>query len=734
MSHKDIQILKMRYLSGPNIWTYRSVIEAWVDLGELGQFPSNLIPGFYERLTTWLPGLVEHRCGIGERGGFLMRLKDGTWAGHIMEHVALELQTLAGLETGFGKARETSTSGIYKVVIRAAQEEVGRQSLLLAKDLVMSAINDEPYDLKSTVKHMKKLVDKLCLGPSTNCIVEAAVARRIPNIRLTEGNLVQLGYGNKQRRIWTAESDHTSAIAENISSDKDLTKQLLQNCGIPVPEGSLIKSPEEAWSVAQDIGLPVVIKPTDNNNGYGVSLGLNTEEGVKAAFHIADAAGSEVLVERYILGDEHRLLVVGNHLVAATKGETVFIVGDGTHTVAELIELQINSDPRRGREDHFPMDIIRIHENPQDLLQIESQGVKPDTVLEVKRQIVVKRDGNLNNDVTDLVHPEVAAAVCLAARVVGLDIAGVDLVTQDISKPLQDQGGAIVEVNAGPGLLMHLKPLTGKPRPVGQAIIDHLFSKKENGRIPIVGVLGSTQTNLLSHLITWLVHLSGLRVGLACEDGLYMDQRRVQAVDARDYSIGERLLINRTLQAAVFQTSPWHILQDGLPYDRCLVGVVTDMNRQAWDLDEHDIHDEEKFKNVMRTQVDLVLSEGVCVLNAQDEKVLDLAQYSDGEVILYATDPSIEAIQQNRSQGRRSVYFRDGHVVLARGDQETLLFHLDFPPIAARIKQDGFQLETILAGVACAWAMDIAPLLIRAGLKNFGQKPTAAPQEVRTLA
>ncbi len=732
MSHPDIQILKMRYLSGPNIWTYRSVIEAWVDLGELEQFPSNLIPGFYERLTEWLPGLVEHRCGIGERGGFLMRLKDGTWAGHIMEHVALELQTLAGLETGFGKARETSTSGIYKVVIRAAQEEVGRQSLLMAKDLVMAAINDLPFDMASNVKQMKRLVDKLCLGPSTNCIVEAAVARRIPSIRLTEGNLVQLGYGKKQRRIWTAESDHTSAIAENISSDKDLTKQLLQNCGIPVPEGSLVNSPEEAWSVAQEIGLPVVIKPTDNNNGIGVSLGLKTEEGVKAAYHIADAAGSEVLVERYILGDEHRLLVVGNHLVAATKGETVSVIGDGVHTVSELIELQINSDPRRGREDHFPMDIIRLHENPQDLLQIESQGVKPDTVIEAKREIIVKRDGNLNNDVTDLVHPEVAAAVCLAARVVGLDIAGIDLVAQDISRPLSEQGAAIVEVNAGPGLLMHLKPLTGKPRPVGQAIIDHLFHKKENGRIPIVGVLGSTQTTLLSHLITWLVHLSGLRVGLACEEGLFMDQRKVQSQDAREYSIGERLLINRTLEAAVFQTSPWHILQDGLPYDRCLVGVVTDMNREAWDLDEHDIHDEEKFKNVCRTQIDLVLSEGVSVLNAEDEKVLELAKYSDGEVILYSTDSSIEAIQQNRAQGRRSVYFRDGHVVLARGDQETLLFHLEFPPIAVRIQQDGFQLQTILAGVACAWALDIAPLLIRAGLKNFGQTTNAVPQEVRT--
>ena len=735
MSHPDIQILRMRYLRGPNIWTYRSVIEAWVDIGVLEDFPSNLIPGFYERLTTWLPGLIEHRCGIGERGGFLMRLKDGTWAGHVMEHVALELQTLSGLETGFGKARETTTRGVYKVIIYAVQEKVGEQSLLLAQKLVMAAINDTPFDLQAHLDDLKDTVDEYCLGPSTGCIVEAANERRIPTIRLTEGNLVQLGYGAKQRRIWTAETDRTSAISESISSDKDLTKQLLKHCGIPVPQGTLVNNADDAWTSSQEIGLPVVVKPSDANRGRGVSLGLKNEANIRAAFDIASLYGTEVLVERYVQGDEHRLLVVGDKVVAAAKGETAYITGDGKHTVEELIELQINSDPRRGPTEDYPLNSVRLKDHPQAVLQIESQGYNAKSVLEVGTAIIVQRNGNMNNDVTDLIHPEVAATVCLAARVVGLDIAGIDLVAQDISKPLNEQDAAIVEVNAGPGLLMHLKPLNGQARPVGRSIVDHLFANNENGRIPIVGVLGSIQTNLLSHLIAWFLHLSGKRVGLACDEGLYMDQRKVESTDARDYAIGERLLINRTLEAAVFQTSPWHICQDGLPYDRCLAGVVTDMKREVWDLSDHDISSDEKFKSVMRTQIDLVLTNGVSVLNAEDPAVVDLAQYSDGDVIFYSTDPDNEVMKAHRAEGRRNVYYRDGHVVLARGDQETLLFHLDFPPIAMRIKQDGFNLSTLLAGVACGWALDIAPLLIRAGLKNFGQKNSISPPlDIRTLA
>ena len=353
-------IRTMTHLRGPNVWTYRPVIEAIVDIGELEDFPSNTLPGFYERLTGWLPGLIEHRCSVGRRGGFLMRLRDGTWPGHILEHVALELQTQAGMKTGFGKARMTHERGVYKVVIRTRDEAVGRAALESARDLVMAAINDTPYDIGATIAKLTDMVDRRCLGPSTACIVDAATERGIPHIRLNDGNLVQLGQGAAQRRIWTAETDRTSAIAEGISRDKDLTKQLLSAAGVPVPEGQTVESADDAWEAAESIGLPVVVKPSDGNHARGVSLNLKTEQEVRDAFVAAEKEGSEVLVERFLPGHEHRLLVVGGKVVAATRGEITRISGDGKSTVAELVRTNVNTDPRRGEEEQFPLDVVRM--------------------------------------------------------------------------------------------------------------------------------------------------------------------------------------------------------------------------------------------------------------------------------------------------------------------------------------------------------------------------------------
>ena len=724
MAFKDIQILRMDYLRGPNIWTYRPIIEALIDLGEMEDHPSNKIDGFNDRLNAWLPGLVEHHCGVGHRGGFLTRLVGGTWMGHIMEHVSIELQLLAGARAEFGKAREISKRGIYKVVFRTEHEELGRASFLAAREIVMAAANNQPHDIAATVDRLKKIADLRCLGPSTACIVDAAVERKTPFIRLTEGNLVQLGYGSKQRRIWTAETDRTSAIAESISSDKDLTKRLLTQCGIPVPEGQIVKTADEAWEAAQDIGLPVVVKPLDGNRGWGVSLDVNTEEGVRTAYVAAEKEGSEVLIERYVRGDEHRVLVVGDRVVAAVRGETATITGDGVSTVEQLIESQINTDPRRGIAEGFPLDLIRLDtpRGEMSLLQIQRQGLEPHSVPEKDRIVVVQRNGNLSNDVTDLVHPEVAAVATLAARVVGLDIAGIDIVTQDISRPLEETQGAIIEVNAGPGLLMHVKPAVGQPRPVGKAIVEHLFGPNESGRIPVVGIVGSQQTTALAQLVAWLLHLSGKRTGLACKDGLYMDQHHLGKYDARSFEASERLLINRALDAAVFETTPAHILNEGLAYDRCLVGVVTNMpDTDAALIDKHDIQTADQMRTVIRTQVDLVLPEGAAVLNADEEAVTTLAELSDGEVVYYAKSQDNATVAAHLQQGGRAVFCKDGHVTLARGDQETQLFHLDLELIA-RLLKDGLQISTLLAAVAAAWSLDIAPLLIRAGLKNFGQQ------------
>jgi cyanophycin synthetase len=726
---EDIQLQRINFLRGPNIWTYRPVLEVWLDLGALEDFPSNLIPGLTDRLLAALPALGEHHCGVGEKGGFLQRLQEGTWAGHILEHVVIELLNLADMPTGFGQTRSTSKHGVYRMVFRARDEQVARQALEEGHRLLMCAINDIPFDSSAAVKRLRDRVEACYLGPSTASIVAAAADRHIPHMRLNGGNLVQLGYGARQRRIWTAETDLTSAIAEGIAREKDLTKSLLKACGVPVPEGVVVDSPEAAWDAAQDIGLPVVVKPTDGNHGRGVSLDLNNEADIKAAFPVADAEGSEVMVEQYIRGQEHRLLVVGGKVVAAAKGETASVVADGHSTLRALIDAQINSDPRRGDAEDFPLSLIRPEEEGAVMLELQRQGLTPESVPEAGRQVMVVRNGNLAIDCTDDVHPEVAHIASLAARMVGLDIAGIDLVAQDISKPLQDQGGAVVEVNAGPGLLMHLKPAEGQPRPVGRAIVDHLFAPTladngdNPGRIPIVGVAGTQDTNVISRLVAWLMNLGGHHVGLACRDGLFLNRRRVERGSNAHFEAGRRLLINRSVDAAVFENSAESILRDGLAYDRCMVGVVTDFQLPERDrsaLAHFDVLDADQLFKVLRTQIDVVLPEGTAVLNGTDPQVADLARLCDGGVIFYGLSDKLPALVSQRAQGARVVFQRGAHVVLATGNDELLL-----PELAQRASGKNnaettpLPLEALLASVAVAWALGMAPDLIAAGIDTF---------------
>jgi cyanophycin synthetase len=718
MGNNDMKFLRIMSLRGPNIWTYRPALEVWVDIGALEDSPSNTIPGFYERLTSWLPALSEHHCGVGEKGGFLLRLREGTWAGHILEHVTIELQNLAGMQTGFGKARETSTRGVYKVVVRARHEEVSRACLLAARDLVMAAIENRPFDVSATVAHLRELADKHLLGPSTACIVDAAIERKIPSIRLTEGNLVQLGYGARQRRIWTAETDQTSAIAESIASDKDLAKSLLRICGVPVPEGRVAESPADAWEAAQEIGVPVVVKPSDGNHGRGVFTNLTAREEIEAAYKLADAEGSEVLVERFIRGTEHRLLVVAGRVVAAARGETAVVVGDGRSTVVELIDSQLNSDPLRGEAEEFPLDVIRLDSNPVASLEVARQGFAPDSIPPAGKEVLVLRSGNVAFDVTDRVHPGVAATAALAARIVGLDIAGIDLVAEDISRPLGEQRGAIVEVNAGPGLLMHLKPASGEPRPIGRAIVDSLFPADQDGRFPIVGVTGTHGKTVVARIVAHLLHLSGRYVGLASSDGLYLDQRQVEKGDCATWGAAHKVLINRAVDAAVFESGSRAILSEGLAYDRCQVAVVTNLD-PAVRLREFYIETAEQMFNVLRTLVDVVLPEGAAVLNAADPLVAQMALLCDGDVIFFGPDAELPAIVEHRAQGKRAVLVRAGRMVLATGRDEFVLAEMATIPLAAA-GEEVFLVENVLAAVGAAWALGISHDLIRAGIQTFG--------------
>lgn len=719
----NIDILRVSHLRGPNIWTYRPVIEAWVDIGVLEDQPSNTIPGFFERLTALLPGLIEHECSPGVRGGFLQRLQEGTWAAHILEHVCLELQNLAGMRTGFGKARSTSKPGVYKIAFRTRHEAVGRAALQTGRSLLLAAIQDQPFDMAKAVEDLTEMVDDLCLGPSTAHIVDAATARRIPSIRLTSGNLVQLGYGNAQRRIWTAETDQTSAIAEEIAGDKDLTKALLKSCGVPVPEGELVRSADAAWEAAQDIGVPVVLKPYDGNHGRGVSLDLRTETEVHAAYELAyrKGDGSAVIVEQYIPGNEHRLLIVGKKMVAAAAGETLWITGDGVHTIDQLADLQVNTDPRRGTGEEFPLNALIPSQSGEIILELERVGLTPESVPQNGERVLIQRNGNVKFDVTDQVHPSIAAAAALAARVVGLDIAGVDMVMEDVTKPLSSQRGCVIEVNASPGLLAHIKPANGPGQPVGRSIIDHLFGPGHDGRIPIVGITGTRHTGRIARLVAWLVHISGKHVGLACSEGLYLDGRQIDGADCATWEAGQRVLINRSVQAAVFENPGSLILGEGLAYDKCTVGVVTDVTWHEG-LKHYDILDDEQTYKVARTQVDVVLPSGTAVLNADDPQAVEMAELCDGAVIFYSLHDDNAAVAAHREAGERVVLLQGQSIVLAQGAQIAASL-----PLSSLKPAKASRPEMVMAAVAAAWALDIPVELIGAGLRTFESAPKKTP-------
>lgn len=718
-----MKILNVRALRGPNFWSRRPALEVLVDLELLRDSSSEMLPGFNDRLMTWLPGLIEHRCSEGVRGGFHMRLRRGTYLAHILEHVTLELQTLAGTEVGYGRARETTCEGVYKVAIRYEEEEVGKASLGVAHRLLLAAIYDLPFDIVAEVRALRELVDRVCLGPSTKAIVDAAKDRQIPVQRLNAGSLVQLGYGARQRRIWTAETDQTSAIAESIAHDKELTKSLLKSAGVPVPQGRVVTDPDDAVAAAEDIDGNVVVKPIDANHGRGVFMDLSDPALIRNAYTAAANEGSGVIVEQFIPGHEHRLLVIGGKLIAAARGEAAGIVGDGIHTISELIDLQINSDPRRGDDESCPLNPVLL--DALTLTELSNQGYQPDQVPADGVRILVRRNDNLSEDVTDLVHPSVAEHAVIAANVVGLDIAGIDLVTTDISQPLEGQSGAIVEVNAGPGLLPHLQPVIGQPRPVGAAIVETLFPAGQTGRIPIVSVTGTNGKTTTTRLVATMLNRAGYRVGMTCTDGIFVGERLIDQGDCAGPQSARKVLMNPAVEAAVLECARGGILREGLGFDKCDVAIVTNIG-SADHLGQYDLHTPEDMYKVKRTPVDVVPQHGCAVLNAQDPLVARMQELSAGEVIFFARDPQHPVIQTHRDAGRRAVTVRDGSIILSHGLQEYALITLD-QVTCTHGGRVGFQIDNVLAAVAAAWFLTIPNSAMVQTLQGFQGNLTDNP-------
>ncbi|MET0793131.1 MAG: cyanophycin synthetase [Polyangiaceae bacterium] len=708
-----MQISALKRLVGPNIWANYPVIEAWVDLGKYEDFPSNTLAGFNEKLMRWLPTMVEHRCTIGDRGGFFQRLETGTWLGHVLEHVTLEIQSLTHSAVGFGRARETSERGVYKVAIEVLDFRFGEACIQVAYEMILAAAEGRDYDLPASLDALRKLADDYCYGPSTQAIVDGARKRTIPTLRLTDGNLVQLGYGKAQRRIWTAETDSTSAVAESIAHDKELTRQLLTSVGVPLPAGRIVSSAEEAWTAATELGLPVVVKPQRGNKGRGVSIQLTDRKAVLSAYSIAEKefASPQVVVERYVPGRQHRVLVVGERAVATSGGQPQTLTGDGLRTIEELMAIG-NGDPLRGEDAAQPLSPLVLDAIALDLLVRQELTAK--SVPEAGRIVTLRYNGDLTIDETDRLHPETAEQCVLAARAIGLDIAGIDLIAADISKPLEPQGGAVIEVNSSPGLIMHLKPLVGSPQPVGEAIIGQLFSAEQTGRVPLCAVSGTNGKTLVAGLIADIASSGGNKVGHVSSDGLRVGDRLLAAGERCNADSMRRALMNPYSDAFVFEIDEPHVLDEGLIFDRCEVAVVTNLS-SGDHLGLKYVADLTPIYKAVRAPVDIVLPTGHAVLNADEPAVLEMAKHTKGQVLLFSRTEHSPAVAEHLRAGGRAVVRDGAQIVLCHGAQRTRL--LDLASLRCSVLGlPAFLLEDLLAALAAAVALGSSGDQITAGI------------------
>jgi cyanophycin synthetase len=727
METHGVTVRSIRVLRGPNLYAYMPVLLITIDIGPYEERPSDVFPGFVDRLVAWLPGLRKHGCSLKRPGGFIERLERGTYLGHIVEHITLELQTLMGFEVSFGRARGTGERGVYHVLIQYREEEPARAAFATALRLTLAAMHDEPFDMQKELESLLAVADEYRLGPSTAAIVAAARKRNIPVLRVTPNRgLVQLGYGVHQRRIQASETSLTSAIAVDLCQEKLLTNHMLRRVGVPVPDGRITSSAEETWEAAQAIGLPVVIKPAEGNQGNGVSVNLSERERIFEAFAIARQFGNAALVERYIEGDDYRLLVVNGKLVAAARREPAQIVGDGRHTVAELVDI-LNQDPKR-RPGHSSV-LSRIDVNESVMQALSMQAMDLSSVPALGQQVKLRRNSNLSTggtatDVTDEVHSSNARLAELAAQILALDVAGIDIVCCDISRSLAEQNGAIVEVNAAPGLRMHLQPTYGQPRDVGAPIVEMLYPDDGESRIPIIAVTGTNGKTTVTRLISHMYETARWVVGMTSTTGVYINQERIIAGDCSGPASAQAVLLHPHVEVAVLETARGGILREGLAFDKCLIGVVT--NVTADHLGLGDVHTLDELARVKQVVVDAIADEGAAVLNAEDPLVAEMAAACDGRVVYFSRSPDHHVMAAHLAEGESGVFVEDGMIVVATGQRRTELVELarvQFT-LGGRIE---FQVMNALAATAAAWAAGLNPAMIVRALTTFQTDTVTVP-------
>ncbi len=711
-----MEVSRIRALRGPNVWSRHTAIEAVVSCRE-GDCSIDVIPGFETRLRARFPDVGALRP-IGHRGPIS--------TAHALQFSALGLQALAGCPVTFSRTEPTGEPGLFFVVVEYSEEAVGRMAFDFARELCQATLDDQPFDLQAALSKLRELDEDIRLGPSTGSIVQAALARGIPYRRLTEGSLVQFGWGVKQRRIQAAEVDRTSAIAESIAQDKDLTKRLLAAAGVPVPAGRPVKDLDDAWAAMQEIGAAVVVKPRDGSQGRGVAVNIETREQLELAYPVAREISRDVIVERFVPGHDFRMLVVGDQLVAAARRDPPYVIGDGVHTVRELVD-RVNQDPRRGEGHATSLTRIRIDDIARE--RLARQNLTPESVPPKGERVVLRNNANLSTggtatDVTDDVHPDLAARVVDAARVVGLDVAGVDVVCETMQRPLEEQGGSIVEVNAAPGLRMHLNPSYGRGRAVGEAVIGSMFAPGENGRIPVVAVTGTNGKTTTVRLVAHLLGTSGKRVGMTNSDGVYVGADRIDTGDCSGPKSARNVLGHPDVEAAVLETARGGILREGLGFDRCSVAVVTNIGTGDH-LGLNYIHTPDGIANVKKVIVENVAPDGVAVLNAADPYVAAMADVCRGSVTYFALQRHHPVMAKHRALGRRVVYVEDDAIVAAQGGTEVRIGLAGIP--LTRGGTLGFQVENVLAAVGAAWALGLDWDVVRRGLATFVSNASTAP-------
>tara|TARA_R100000935_G_scaffold26712_1_gene46698 strand:+ start:213 stop:2831 length:2619 start_codon:yes stop_codon:yes gene_type:complete len=723
-----MKIRKIHALRGPNYWSIRrhKLIVMVLDLEEMEDRPSDKIEGFSDRLEKMFPNMYEHRCSEGVPGGFFSRVKAGTWMGHIIEHIALEIQTLAGMDVGFGRTRGYGEIGVYNVVFDYMEEEVGYYAATASVKICEALIKNEEYDLTVDIQEMKEIRESVRLGPSTGAIVDEAINRGIPWIRLNKYSLCQLGYGANQKRIQATVTCHTSNIGVDIAGDKVETKYLLEQAEIPVAKGEILREDTEVEKIINYLGFPLVIKPINGNHGRGVTININTYKEALLGFNTAKKISYKVLIEKQITGEDYRLLVINNKLVAASRRSPAHVIGNGKNTIKELIN-EVNQDPRRGYGHEKMLTLITIDNVTKGL--IASEGYTLKTVLKNGERLILKDTANLSTggtaeDVTDVVHPANLFMAERISKIIDLDICGIDIITTDISKPLSETNGAVIEVNAGPGFRMHLAPTKGLPRNVAAPVIDALFPHGTTGKIPIIAITGTNGKTTTTRLIAHMAKQNGFKVGYTTSDGVYIQNRLLMKGDCTGPTSAEFVLKDPTVNFAVLECARGGILRAGLGFHNCDIGIVTNVSEDHLGL--KGIHTIEQLALVKGIIPETVVPSGYAILNADDDLVYKMRKKVVSNIALFSMDensPRIKAMQKRKGL---SAIYENGYITICKGEWKIRIMKAANIPLTFGGKAE-FMIQNILPAVLAAYLQGVTIEDIKLALQTFNPSPAQTP-------